>query len=75
MNANRLLKFIRGINYTTGFEKNGVKLSGYDQGFKAACNLIIGGVLGLSWTPIRNLYHRFWIWRNKAKVESSSAAE
>jgi len=70
MNAKRLLKFIRGINYTAGYEKNGVPLTEYDEGFKAACNVIIGGIKGISWTPMRNLYHRFWIWRYKAKGES-----
>jgi len=70
MNAKRLLKFIRKVNYTVDCEKNDVPLSEYDQGFKAACNLIIGGIKGISWTPLRNLYHRLWIWRYEAKGES-----
>lgn len=68
MDINRLLKFIRKINYTTSYEKNDVPLTEYDQGFKAACNVIIGGIRGISWTPLRNLRHRLWIWRNKTKV-------
>jgi len=77
MKAKRLLKFIHGINYTIGYEKNDIPLTDYDEGFKAACNVIIGGIKGISWTPMRNLYHRFWIWRcrrvsvqYKAKGES-----
>ena len=75
MKAKGLLKFIRNVNYTVEYEKNDVPLTEYDEGFKAACNVIIGGVIGLSWTPLRNLYHRFWIWRNRAKADGPSAAE
>ena len=75
MKAKRLLKFIRTVNYTVDYEKNDIPLTAYDEGFKVACNLIIGGIKGLSWTPMRNFYHSLWIWRNKARAESSSAAE
>ena len=69
MNAKRLLKFIHKINYTAAYEKNDEPLNDYDEGFKAACNTIISGVIGISLTP-RNLYHRFWIWRYKAKAKT-----
>lgn len=78
MKAKRLLKFIRGINYTAGYEKNDVPLTDYDKGFKAACNVIIGGIIiskGISWTPMKNLYHRIWIWRYKAKGESDDKSD
>jgi len=70
MNAERLLSFINKINYTAGYERNGISLNDYDEGFKAACNIVIGGIKGISWTPMRDLFHRFWIWRYKAKGES-----
>lgn len=48
MKIKRIFKFIDRIDYTIGLEKKQVPLSDYDEGFKAACNLIIGGIRGMN---------------------------
>jgi len=72
MDTKKLLKFIHLINYTTEKEKNKEPLTGYDEGFKAACNLTIGAIKGLSWTPFKNLCHRLWIWRNRKDLKNDN---
>jgi len=69
MKTKRLLRFIREINYTVDQAAKGKPLTDYDRGFKAACNLMIGFVVGLSRTPVRDLYNRYCIWRYR-RVDS-----
>lgn len=62
MRAKKLINKIYELDYTIGYEKNNIPLSDYDEGFKAACNVIIGIAYGLSWTFLKYLWYKLYFW-------------
>jgi len=62
MRAKRLIDKIYELDYTINKEKNNKHLSDYDEGFKAACNCIIGIAYGLSWTILKRYWYKLYFW-------------
>lgn len=60
MKVKTLLKFIRKIDYTIDYESSGVSLSEYDEGFKAACNLLVAAVRIYSFSPVRYFFYKLY---------------
>ena len=60
MKPKTMLKFIRKIDYTIRYESSGVPLSEYDEGFKAACNLLVGAIKIYDFSRIKCFCYRLW---------------
>lgn len=60
MKAKTLLKFIRKIDYTIAYENNDVPLTEYDEGFKAACCLLVGAVKIYDFSRIRHFFYKLY---------------
>jgi len=60
MKAKTLLKFIRKIDYTIAYENNDVPLTEYDEGFKAACCLLVGAVKIYDFSRIKHFFYRLY---------------
>lgn len=52
-----LLKFIRKIDYTVDFEENGISLTEYDEGWRAACELLAEAVKIYDYSRVRCFFY------------------
>jgi len=64
MNPKKIIKLIDNINYTIPYKRNGVPLTRYDEGYKAACDQIRGAIVAMTFSPV--LHYRY-LRRSKIK--------